>query len=61
MWAFTLRMIPQTGCRELRPVGLEYLRRIVLKSDAAASSGDWRALRKARSSPRHSRGVMEDG
>ena len=33
MWSFTLRMIRQTGCRELRPVELEYLRRIVLKSD----------------------------
>ena len=33
MWSFTLRMIRQTGCRDLRPVELEYLRRIVLKSD----------------------------
>ena len=34
MWSFTLRMIRQTGCRDLRPVELEYLRRIVLKSDS---------------------------
>ena len=33
MWSFALRMIRQTGCRDLRPVELEYLRRIVLKSD----------------------------
>jgi hypothetical protein len=32
MWSFTLRMIRQIGCRDLRPVELEYLRRIVLKS-----------------------------
>jgi hypothetical protein len=33
MWSFTLRMIRHTGCRDLRPVELEYLRSVVRKSD----------------------------
>ena len=33
MGSFTLRITRHTGCRDLRPVELEYLRSIVSKSD----------------------------